>query len=123
MSHGSQGEGWGIMWDNRWIAWASENQKGGKRGRKTRRWGRAEGLSRDSLRGRDATTGGDFCVMAVEVKFIRKSAGGDFYERREESSWTEIRESTARNKYSSLHIIPSSSSALEQKRLCGCEHN
>ena len=32
MSHGLQGEGWGIMWDNCWIALASENQNGGEKG-------------------------------------------------------------------------------------------
>lgn len=28
MSHGLQGKGWEIMWDNCWIALASGNQKG-----------------------------------------------------------------------------------------------
>ena len=31
MSHGPQGEGWRIMWDNCWIALASESQKGRER--------------------------------------------------------------------------------------------
>lgn len=78
MSHGQQCEGWGIMWDNCWIALASENQRRGKEGR----MGRA-GLkdSAEMVKGGggvggrgvvSTAAGGNFCVTAVEGKFRRE---------------------------------------------------
>ena len=62
MSHGQQGEGWGIMWDNCWAA--SEIQKGGKRGQKKKKKRRVKtgGFSRDE--GAE-TTERNFYVIGV----------------------------------------------------------
>ena len=79
MSHGPQGEGWGIMWDNCWIALASENQKGGEK--ECRRRGKTRGFSRDwtGRRGLGAVAGGGFCATVVGEEF----RGGNYYERRQ----------------------------------------
>ncbi|KAK5916704.1 hypothetical protein CgunFtcFv8_011660 [Champsocephalus gunnari] len=72
MSHGPQGEGWGIMWDNCWIALASANQKGGKE---------EEGEDR-----RIQCGGRGGVQWPEEVSVPRrwgKSSGGNYYERRQ----------------------------------------
>ena len=71
MSHGPQGEGRGIMWDNCWIALASANQKGGKE-EEGKDWRIQCGLV-------GAVAGGGFCATAVGEEFrgelLREEAG------------------------------------------------
>lgn len=58
-------KGWGIMWDNCWIALASDNPKGGK---EMRRMGKDQRILQ-RLAGLGAAAGGGFRIEAVEEEF------------------------------------------------------